>query len=82
MGGLDQTQKHADKTKHRARSRYLYHSSSSEEDQSSVPRKRSPKSSRAPSDQDQLEHEPDPLFYREVIIADLPSQYAEEMETF
>ena len=43
---------------------------------------RSSKPSRAPSDQDQPQHDPDPLFYREVVIADLPSQYAEEVETF
>ena len=36
---------------------------------------RSSKPSRAFSD-------PDPLFYREVALADLPSQYAEEEETF
>ena len=43
---------------------------------------RSSKPSRAPSDQDQPQHDPDPLFYREVAMADLPSQYAEEVETF
>ena len=36
---------------------------------------RSSKPSRAPSDQD-------PHFYRAVAMADLPSQYAEEVETF
>ena len=43
---------------------------------------RSSKPSRAFSDQDQPLHDPDPLFYREVAMADLPSQYAEEVETF
>ena len=57
-------------------------SSSSEEDQSSVPRQRSSKPSRAPSDQGQPQNDPDPLFYREVAMADLPSHYAEEVETF
>ena len=70
--------KHADKTKHKARSRYISQSSSSEENQSSVPKKRSSKPARAPSDQDQPQHNPGPLFYREVLMADLPSQYAEE----
>ena len=74
--------KHADKRKHKVRARYVSQSSSSEEDQSSVPRQRSSKLSRAPSDQDQPQHNPDPLFYREVAMADLPSQYAEEVETF
>ena len=69
--------KHADKRKHKVRSRYLSQSSSSEEDQSSVH-----KLSRALSDKDQPQHDPDPLFYREVATADLPSQYAEEVETF
>ena len=43
-------------------------------------RKRSSKPSRAPDDQDQPEHDTDPLFYREVLMADLLSQYAEEMD--
>ena len=37
---------------------------------------------RAPSEQDQPQHDPDPLFYREVAMADLASQCAEEVETF
>ena len=72
--------KHADKRKHKVRSRYP--SSSSEEDQSSVHKHRFSKPSRAPSDQDQPQHDPDPLFYRELAMADLPSQYTEEVETF
>ena len=74
--------KHADKRKHKVRSRYLSQSSSSEEDQSSVHIQRSSKPSRALSDQDQPQHGPDPFVYREVAMADLPSQYAEEVETF
>ena len=72
--------KYADKRKHKVRSRYP--SSSSGEDQSPVHKHRSSKPSRALSDQDQPQHDPDPLFYREVAMADLPSQYAEEVETF
>ena len=53
--------KHADKCKHEVRSRYV--SSSSEEDQSSVHRHRSSKPSKAHSDQDQPQHDPDPPFY-------------------
>ena len=61
-------------------------SSSSEEDQSSVVRHRSSKSSGAQpsgalSDQDQLQHDPDPPYYREVALSDVPSQYAEEVDT-
>ena len=57
-------------------------SSSSEEDQSSAPRHRSPIPSRAHSDQDQPQHDPDPPYYREVALSDVPSQYAEEVDTF
>ena len=55
-------------------------SSSSEEDQSSVARHRSSKPS--VSDQDQLYHDPDPPYYREVALSDIPSQYGEEVDTF
>ena len=57
-------------------------SSSSEEDQSSVARHRSSKPSGALSDQDQPQHDPDPPYYREVALSDIPSQYAEEVDTF
>ena len=76
--------KHADKSKHKVRSRYM--SSSSVEDQSSAPRHRSSKPSGAqPSGalcgQDQPQHNPDPPYYREVALSDVPSQYAEEVDT-
>ena len=57
-------------------------SSSSEEDQSSVARHRSSKPSGAISDQDRPQHDPDPPYYREVALSDIPSQYAEEVDTF
>ena len=77
--------KHSDKSKHKSRSRYV--SSSSEEDQSSVARHRSTKLSGAQplgvaSDQDLPQHDPDPPYYREVALCDIPSQYAEEVDTF
>ena len=77
--------KHADKNRHKARSRYV--SSSSEEDQFSASRHRSSKPSRAQSsgalsEQDQPQHDPDPPYYREVALSDVPSQYAEEVDTF
>ena len=61
--------------------------SSSEKDQSSVARHRSSKPSGAQpsgavSDQDQPEHDPDPRYYREVALPDVPSQYAEDVDTF
>ena len=57
-------------------------SSSSEENQSSVARHRSSKPSGALSDQDQPPHDPDPPYYREVALSDVPSQYTEEVDTF
>ena len=74
------SKKHADKRKHKVRSRYV--SSSSEEDQSSVVRHRSSKASWAASDQDLPQHDPDPPYYRELALSDFPSQYAEEVDTF
>ena len=59
-----------EKRKHKFRAKYISQSSSSEEDQSSVHMKRSFKPPRAPSGQDQLQHDPDPLFYREVAMVD------------
>ena len=60
---------------------------SSEEDRSPVARHRSSKPSRAQpsgaaSDQDLPQHDPDPPYYREVALSDIPSQYSEEVETF
>ena len=71
--------KHADKSKYKSRSRYV--SSSSEEDQPSVAKHRSSKPSGAQpsganSDQDQSQHDPDPPYYREVALADVPYQEA------
>ena len=74
--------KHSDKCKHKVWAKYLSQSSSSEEDQSSAHKKRSTQPPRARSELDQPQHDPDPLFYREVAMADSPSQYAEEVETF
>ena len=74
--------KHTDKSRYKSRSRYV--SSSSEEDQPSVAKHRSSKPSGATSDQDQPQHDPDPPppYYREVALADVPFQYAEEVDTF
>ena len=69
--------KHSDKSKHKSRSIYVL--SSSEEDQSPVARHRSSKPSGAQpsgavSDQDLPQHDPDPSYYREVALSDIPSQ--------
>ena len=50
-------------------------------DQSSAHKKKSTQPPGAPAELDQPQHDPDPLFYREVAMADLPSQYAEEVDT-
>ena len=73
--------KHSDKSKHKSRSRYL--SSSSGEDQPPEVRHRSSRpSKRSYPDQDHPQHDPDPPYYREVALSDIPSQYAEEVDTF
>ena len=68
--------------KHKVRAKYISQSSSSEADHSSVHIKRSAKPQRAPSEQDQTQHDPDPVFYREVDMSNLSPQYTEEIETF
>ena len=58
-----------------------------EEEHSPETRHRSSKPSRAQpsgvaSDQDLPQHDPDPPYYREVALSDMPSQYSEEVDTF
>ena len=75
--------KHSDKKKHKVRAKYYSLSSSSEEDHSSVPIKTSTKpQQKAPSEPEHQQDSTDPVFYREVDMSNLPSQYAEEVETF
>ena len=74
--------KYSDKKKHKVWAKYYSQSSSSEEDQSPVPIKRSTKPQQAPSEPEHQQDSTDPVFYREVDMSDLPSQYAEEVETF
>ena len=74
-------QKHSDKSKHKSRSRFL--PSSSGEDQSPEHRHRSPKPCRKSlPDQEHPQHDPDPPYNRELALSDIPSQYAEEVDTF
>ena len=73
--------KHSDKKKHKVRAKYYSQSSSSEEDQSSVPIKKSTKPQQTPEPEHQ-QVSTDPVFHREVDMSDLPSQYAEEVEIF
>ena len=70
------------KRKHKVQAKYLSQLTSSEEDQSSLHIKRSAKTQSALSEQDQTQQDPDPVFYREVDMSDLPHQYVEEIKTF
>ena len=73
--------KHSDKSKHKSRSAYL--PSSSGEDQSPRRKHRSPKPQRmASDDQEHPQIDLDPPYYRDVALADIPNQYAEEVDTF
>ena len=76
------SKKHSDKRKHKARAKYYSQSSSSEEDESSVPIKKSTKPQQQAPPEPEHQDSTDPVFYREVDMSDLPSQYAEEVETF
>ena len=74
--------RHSDKRKHKVRAKFYSQLSSSEEDESSAPTKKSTKPhQKAPSEPEHHDSK-DPVFYREVDMSDLPSQYAEEVETF
>ena len=74
--------KHSDKRKHKVRAKYYSQSSSSEEDESSAPTKKPTKSNHKTPQEPEHQDSTDPVFYREVDMPDLPSQYAEEVETF
>ena len=74
--------KHSDKRKHKVRAKYYSQLSSSEEDESSVPTKKSTKPQHKAPLESAHQDSTDPVFYREVDMSDLPSQYAEEVETF
>ena len=73
--------KHSDKKKHKVRAKYYSQSFSSDEDQSSVPIKKSAKPQQKAPEPEYLQDSTVPVFYREVDMSDLPSQYAEEVET-
>ena len=74
--------KHSDKRKHRSRAKYYSQSSSSEKDESSASTRKPTKPQHKVPQEPQHQDSTDPVFYREVDMSDLPSQYAEEVETF
>ena len=78
---FSKAKKHSDEKKHKVQAKY-YSQFSSEEDQSFVHTKKSTKPQQAPDEHEQQRNSTDSVFYREVDMSDLPSQYAEEVETF
>ena len=78
---VPKAKKHSDKTKHTARAKY-YSQSSSEEDKSSAPTRKPTKPQHKVPQEPQQQDSTDPVFYREVDMPDLPSQYAKKVETF
>ena len=70
------------KRKHKAQEKYYSQSSSSEEDESSVPIKKSTKPQQKAPPEPENQDSTEPVLNREVDMSDLPSQYAEEVETF
>ena len=74
--------KHSDIRKYKIWVKYVSQSSSSEESESSIQVKKSAKPKRAPSEKDTQQKDPNPVFYREVDMSDLPLQYADEIEMF
>ena len=64
------------------RAKFYSQLSSSEEDESSAPTKKPTKPQHKAPQEPEHQDSTDPVFYREVDMSDLPSQYAEEVETF
>ena len=81
-GRVQKPKKHSDKRNHKARAKYYSQSSSSEEDESSDQIKKSTKPQQQAPPEPEHQDSTDPVFYREVDMSDLPSQYAEKVETF
>ena len=79
---VHEAKKHSVKRKHKARAKYYSQSSSSDEDESSASTKKPTKPQHKVPEDPQHQDSTDPVFYREVDMSDLPSQYAEEVETF
>ena len=73
--------KHSDKRKHKSKPIHKTQSSA-EEDESSAHFQRSTQSQPKVPPEPQSQASSDPVFYREVDMNDLPSQYTEEVETF
>ena len=72
----------SDKRKHKSRAKYYSQLSSSEEKESSVSTRKPTKLQHKVPQEPQHQNSTDTAFYRVVDLSDLPSQYAEEVETF
>ena len=79
---VPKAKKHSDKRKHKARAKYYSQLSSSEEDESSAPTRKPTKPQHKVPQEPQQQDSTDTVFYMEEDMTDLPSQHAEEVETF
>ena len=79
---VPKAKKHSDKRKHKARAKCYSQSSSSEEDESSASTRKPTKPQHKVPQEPQHQDSTDPVFYREVDMSNLHSEYAEEVETF
>ena len=73
--------KHSDERKHKSKPSNIFQSSA-EEDESSAHVKKLTKPQHKVPPEPQPQDSTDPVFYREVDMTDVPSQYTEEVETF
>ena len=74
--------KHSEQRKHKVWAKYVSSSPSTEKSEASVQVKPFSEPKRASSDQDKQQTDPDSVFDKEVVMSDLPLQYAEDIETF
>ena len=74
--------KRADRKKHRSKPIYKKSRSSAEEDESSAHSRGYTQPQQKVPPEPHPQFSSDPVFYREVDMSDLPSQYTEEIETF
>ena len=74
--------RHSDKRKHKSQAKYVTSSSSLEESEAPLQVNKSSNHKGDSAAQNKPKLDPDPIFYREVDMSDLPSQYTEDIETF
>ena len=74
--------KHADRKKHKSKPIHKKSRSSADEDESSAPSRGSTQPQQKVPPEPHPQASSDPVFVRELDMSNLPSQYAEEIETF